>query len=120
MWQKQVELGCSPYYMFVARETGAKHFFELPLVKCQDIFRNAYQRVSGIARTARGPSMSCYFGKVQVLGVEEIDGKKVFVMRFIQGRNPDWVAKPFFTEYNPDATWISQLKPLFGNKFFFE
>jgi KamA family protein len=120
MWQQQVELGCVPYYMFVARETGAKHFFELPLEKCQEIFRQAYQRVSGIARTARGPGMSCYFGKVQVLGVEEIAGKKVFVMRFIQGRNPDWVARPFFAEYNPDATWITQLKPAFGDKFFFE
>ncbi|MDR2286050.1 MAG: lysine 2,3-aminomutase [Prevotellaceae bacterium] len=120
MWQKQVELGCSPYYMFVARETGAKHFFELPLERCQEIFRKAYQKVSGIARTARGPSMSCYFGKIQVLGVEEIDGKKVFVMRFIQGRDPDWVAKPFFAKYNPDATWITQLKPVLGDKFFFE
>ncbi|MDR1169491.1 MAG: lysine 2,3-aminomutase [Prevotellaceae bacterium] len=120
MWQKQVELGCYPYYMFIARETGAKHFFELPLEKCQEIFRKAYQKVSGVARTARGPSMSCYFGKVQVLGVEEIAGKKVFVMRFIQGRNPDWVAKPFFSEYNPDATWITQLKPVSGDKFFFE
>ncbi|MDR1339077.1 MAG: lysine 2,3-aminomutase [Prevotellaceae bacterium] len=120
MWQKQVELGCSPYYMFIARETGAKHFFELPLERCQEIFRKAYQKVSGIARTARGPSMSCYFGKIQILGVEKINDKKVFVMRFIQGRNPDWVAKPFFAEYNPDATWITQLKPLFGDKFFFE
>jgi KamA family protein len=120
MWQKQVELGCSPYYMFIARETGAKHFFELPLERCQEIFRKAYQKVSGIARTARGPSMSCYFGKVQILGVEEINNKKVFVMRFIQGRNPDWVAKPFFAEYNPSATWITQLKPVSGDKFFFE
>lgn len=120
MWQKQVELGCIPYYMFVARETGAKHFFELPLEKCQEIFRNAYQKVSGIARTARGPSMSCYFGKVQVLGIEKIADTKVFVMRFIQGRNPDWVARPFFAEYNPNATWITQLKPAFGDKFFFE
>jgi KamA family protein len=120
MWQKQVELGCIPYYMFVARETGAKHFFELSLEKCQEIFRKAYQNVSGIARTARGPSMSCFFGKVQVLGVEQIADKKVFVMRFIQGRNPDWVARPFFAEYNPDATWITQLKPAFGDKFFFE
>jgi KamA family protein len=120
MWQKQVELGCSPYYMFIARETGAKHFFELPLERCQEIFRKAYQKVSGIARTARGPSMSCYFGKIQILGIEKINDKKVFVMRFIQGRNPDWVAKPFFAEYNPDATWITQLKPLVGDKFFFE
>jgi L-lysine 2,3-aminomutase len=122
MWQKQVELGCSPYYMFVARETGAKHFFELPLERCQEIFRMAYRQVSGIARTARGPSMSSYFGKIQVLGVEQIAGEKVFVMRFIQGRNPNWVAKPFFAKYDPNATWITQLKPVCeeDDQFFFQ
>jgi KamA family protein len=122
MWQKQVELGCSPYYMFVARETGAKHFFELPLERCQEIFRTAYRQVSGIARTARGPSMSSHFGKIQVLGVEQIAGEKVFVMRFIQGRNPNWVAKPFFAKYDPNATWITQLKPVCDeeDQFFFQ
>ena len=69
--------------------------------------------------------MSCIPGKVQVLGVSEvtINGKKekLFVMRMLQGRNPDWVARPFFAKYNPDAIWIDQLKPAFGEeKFFFE
>ena len=39
MWRKQVDLSCIPYYMFVARDTGAKHYFEIPLEKCWDIFR---------------------------------------------------------------------------------
>ena len=30
MWQKQVELGCIPYYMFVVRDTGAQHYFGIP------------------------------------------------------------------------------------------
>jgi len=38
----------------------------------------------------------------------------------IQGRNPDWVAKPFFAEYDEKATWYTDLKPAFGGeKFFF-
>jgi hypothetical protein len=49
-----------------------------------------------------------------------VEGKKVFVLRFIQGRNPDWVAKPFFAEYDPNATWLDELKPAFGDKFFYE
>ena len=28
------DLGCIPYYMFVARDTGSKRYFELPLAKC--------------------------------------------------------------------------------------
>ena len=120
MWRKQVNLNCIPYYMFIARNTGAKHYFELPLVEAWNIWRKAYQRVSGVCRTVRGPSMSCTPGKVQILGVADIQDKKVFVLRFIQGRNPDWVARPFFAEYDPEITWFDQLKPAFGGKFFFE
>ncbi|MDU1903266.1 MAG: lysine 2,3-aminomutase [Dysgonomonas sp.] len=121
MWRKQVDLGCIPYYMFIARDTGAKRYFEVPLEKCWQIFRRAYRQVSGLCRTVRGPSMSDHAGKIQVIGVQEIKGEKIFVLRFIQGRNPNWVDIPFFAEYNPKATWFSDLKPAFGEeKFFFE
>jgi len=120
MWRKQVNLNCIPYYMFIARNTGAQHYFAIPLIKAWEIFRKAYQDVSGIGRTVRGPSMSCTPGKVQFLGVSEINREKVFVLRFIQGRNPDWVARPFFAKYDEKAIWMNTLKPAFGKKFFFE
>jgi L-lysine 2,3-aminomutase len=121
MWRKQVNLNCIPYYMFIARDTGAQHYFKVPLVEAWDIFRKAYQKVSGICRTVRGPSMSSTPGKVQVLGVSEINGKKIITMRFLQGRNPDWVARPFFAEYDGNASWLTDLQPAFGEeKFFFE
>jgi L-lysine 2,3-aminomutase len=120
MWRQQVNLNCIPYYMFVERDTGARQYFDLPLVEAWRIFRKAYQQVSGVCRTVRGPSMSCTPGKVQILGVSIINGKKVFVLRFVQARNPDWVARPFFAEYDENATWFNHLKPAFGEKFFFE
>jgi hypothetical protein len=121
MWEEQVKQGCVPYYMFLARDTGAQHYFSVPLVRAWQIFREAYQQVSGLARTVRGPSMSANPGKVQMLGVAEAGGQKVMVMRFLQGRDPDWVQRPFFAEYNETATWIDELKPAFGaEKFFFE
>ena len=121
MWETQVKLGCVPYYMFLARDTGAQHYFSVPLVRAWQIFREAYQQVSGLARTVRGPSMSANPGKIQMLGVAEAGGQKVMVMRFLQGRDPDWVQRPFFADYNETATWIDELKPAFGEgKFFFE
>jgi KamA family protein len=119
MWREQVRLGCVPYYMFVVRDTGAQHYFGVPLVRAWQIFRDAYQTVSGLARTARGPVMSAYPGKVQVLGVSEIDGKKVLALRMLQGREPDWVLRPFFARYDERAIWLDQLEPAFG-EFFFE
>jgi len=121
LWARQVALNCIPYYMFVARNTGAQHFFSLPLEKAWQVFRQAYQRVSGICRTVRGPVMSCLPGKVQVLGVTEINRQKAFTLRMIQGRNPDWVARPFFAEYDEKAIWYTDLKPTLGEgKFFFK
>ncbi len=119
MWRRQVDLGMVPYYMFVARNTGAQHYFRLPLVRAWEIFREAYQQVSGVCRTVRGPSMSAMTGKIQVLGVSKIAGEKVFALRFLQGRNPDWVHRPFFAQYDPEATWWTELKPAFGQQHFF-
>ena len=121
MWREQVRLGMIPYYMFVARDTGAKHFFEIPLVRAWEIFRGAYNQVSGLARTVRGPSMSAEPGKVAVLGPAEVSGQKVLTLSFLQGRDPDWVSRPFFAQYDESATWLNELRPAFGEeKFFFE
>jgi L-lysine 2,3-aminomutase len=121
MWRKQVKLGCIPYYMFVVRDTGAQDYFGMPLVEAWKIFKKAYQKVSGIARTVRGPSMSCNPGKVHMLGVSKINGKKVMVLSMIQGKNLEWVKRPFFARYDPEAIWLDDLVPAFGEeKFFFE
>ncbi len=121
MWRTQVRLGIIPYYMFVERDTGARRYFEVPLVRAWNIYRDAVQRVSGLARTARGPSMSAGPGKVELQGVTEVAGEKVMALRFIQGRNPDWVQRPFFARYDEHATWLDQLQPAFGEpEFFYE
>jgi L-lysine 2,3-aminomutase len=119
MWRQQVALGCSPYYMFMARDTGAKQYFDVSLENAYNIFREAYSKVSGLARTARGPVMSAAPGKVHMVGVSEVSGKKVFVLQFIQGRQADWVKRPFFAEYSADASWLNELKPAFGEEKFF-
>ena len=120
MWRLQVQMGCVPYYMFVVRDTGAQHYFGVPLVRAYNIFREAYQHVSGLGRTVRGPSMSATPGKVQIEGTPTVNGRQVMQLRFLQGRNPDWVQKPFFAEYDEGAIWLDDLKPAFGDSFFFE
>ena len=120
-WKEQVKLGIIPYYMFVARDTGAQDYFAVSLQRAWQIYRNAFNQVSGICRTVKGPSMSCGPGKIQVVGVSQINGEKVFVLNFLQGREPDWVGKPFFAKYDPNAIWITDLQPAFGeSNFFFE
>ena len=121
MWSKQYRLGAIPYYMFIERNTGPKNYFEVPLARAYQIFREAYASITGLARTVRGPSMSAAPGKVKVCGITEVRGEKVFVLEFLRGRNPGWVGKPFFAEFDDQATWLDQLVPAFGDdRFFFE
>ena len=65
--------------------------------------------------------MSAGPGKVEIQGVAEVHGERVFVLRFLQGRNPAWVQQPFFAAHDEEATWLDQLRPAFGaERFFFE
>lgn len=121
MWRRQVNLGCVPYYMFMARDTGAQPCYSVPLVQAAQIYADAYRQVSGLSRTVRGPSMSATPGKVEVVGVSEIGDERVIALRFLQARDPDWVMRPFFARYDEEATWLDELSPAFGDtEFFFE
>jgi hypothetical protein len=114
LWREGVKLGMIPYYMFVSRDTGPKNYFEVPLGESYRIFRQAYSRVSGLARTVRGPVMSATPGKVLVHGVARIHNQRLFVLSFIQGRDPEWVGRPFFAHYDEEATWLFDLRPAHG------
>ena len=65
--------------------------------------------------------MSAFPGKVIIDGVAEINGQKIFCLQLLQGRNKDWVRRPFFAKFDPQASWLDQLIPAFGeSRFFFE
>ncbi len=95
------------------------HYWEIPLRRVHNIFYDAFRRVSGLARTVRGPSMSATPGKVRVLGIREIENEKVFVLDFLQAHSPERVGRPFFAEFNEHATWFDQLLPALGRSEFF-
>jgi len=120
MWRAQVRLGMVPYYMFVERDTGPQDYFAVPLARAYEIFRDAYQGVSGLCRTVRGPSMSATPGKVCIDGVTEVAGIRVFVLKMIQARDPALVGTPFFARFDPTATWLTGLEPVFAARFPFE
>ena len=144
LWQTGMRLGLVPYYMFVERDTGPRSYFEVPLTRCHEIFREAYSTLSGLSRTVRGPSMSAFPGKVQILGrltprdmlggatvdaLRRNNGsnplgdpdRSLLVCHFIQARDPSWVKRPFLAEVDDDASWFDQLRPAFGQeRFFFE
>jgi hypothetical protein len=112
LWRTGVTLGAIPYYMFVERNTGARHHFEIPLVRVWEIYREAYNQISGLGRNVRGPSMSAFPGKVRILGVVNINDEPVFILEYLQARQPELVRIPFFAKFDANATWFDQLEPL--------
>jgi len=113
-WRSEVNLGIVPYYMFLARDTGAQSFFSVPLDEAHTIFSHALRSTSGLCRTVRGPVMSATPGKVEVTGVEEIMGQAAIVLRFVQCRHESWIGRVFFAKYKPNAIWFDDLEPLDG------
>lgn len=119
LWRAQVRHGAVPYYMFVERDTGPKEYFKVPLARALQIFQGAYRRLSGLGRSVRGPVMSATPGKVMLDGVTEIDGRFYFVLRMLQGRNPEWGGRIFLADYDAQAAWLTELRPPGGGQFFF-
>jgi KamA family protein len=121
LWQAETRHGVIPYYTFVLRDTGPRNYFRVPLARCEQIMREAGAGLPGLSKTARGPVMSASEGKIAIDAVATVGGKDVFCLRFLQARQAAWERKTFFAEFDPEATWITDLKPAFGeSRFFFQ
>jgi KamA family protein len=112
LWSTQLNLGMVPYYMFMARDTGPREYFEVPIPRAADVFQRAYRTLPGLARTVRGPVMSTAPGKIVVDGPCGDDG--LFSVRFLQARDARLVGRPFQVSMRPDAAWADQLSPAPG------
>ena len=65
--------------------------------------------------------MSASPGKIGIVGIEAVEGERVFVLKFFQARNPSWTERLFFAKFDTKATWLDELRPALGEKeFFFE
>ena len=110
LWTAELAAGVVPYYLFVTRDTGPREYFEVPLARAVEIFRSAYNRLPGLARTVRGPVMSTTPGKVLVDGVEgEGEGRR-FALLFVQARDPALVGRPFRARWSAHASWYTHLE----------
>ena len=115
----QQRLGAVPYYMFVERDTGPRHYFEVPLARALQIHRDAVSRLSGLGRTLRGPVMSATPGKVLLDGELELGGRRLFLLKLLQARDPALTGRLALAEWSDTATWVDQLRPAEGAPAFF-
>lgn len=113
-------LGIGFHSMYCARPTGEHHYFTAPLADISKIFNKIYRELASINRPSRYITMTSSSGKISLLGTAEINGEKVFALKFNEGRNMEWMDRVFFTKYDETENTIEKLKPYEGDKHFYE
>jgi L-lysine 2,3-aminomutase len=117
LWRRQLRLGMIPFLMTVEEHSGPTGRFAVPLGHAYELFQRSYAQVSGLARTVRGPAMTTATAAIYVDGITEIQGEKVFLLRFARADDRELFAQPFFARYDPDAVGPADLEPVAGLPF---
>jgi lysine 2,3-aminomutase len=63
--------------------------------------------------------MTSSAGKISVMGTAEVNGEKVFALKFTEGRNMEWLDKVFLAKYDDKQHTVDLLEPLDTPEFFF-
>lgn len=112
--------GVGFHSMYCARPTGEHHYFTASLADINKIFSKVYRSLASINRPSRYITMTSSGGKTSLLGTAEINGETVFAMKFNEARNMEWMDKVFFGKYDEKENTIEKLKPISGDKHFYE
>jgi lysine 2,3-aminomutase len=112
-------LGIGFHSMYCARPTGEHHYFTAPLAAINKIFSKVYRTLASINRPSRYITMTSSAGKTSLLGTAEVNGETVFVLKFNEARNMEWMDKVYLAEYDEQENTIEKLKPYQSDKYFY-
>ena len=107
--KKQVRLGIIPYYLFLDSDAGPRDYFRLPLSAAVDLFKETMQQVSGLARTVRGPVIYTAHYKIQIDDVLHSDGRKYFLLKYLESTDPSLKGECFLADYDESAVRFDNL-----------
>jgi len=113
-------LGVGFHAMYFARPTGEHHYFAASLADISKIFNKIYRNLASLNRPSRYITMTSSAGKTSLLGTTEINGEKVFALKFNEARNMEWIDEVYFGEYDENESVIEKLKPYGSDKYFYE
>jgi L-lysine 2,3-aminomutase len=113
-------LGIGFHSMYCARPTGEHHYFTAPLADINKIFSKVYRTLSSINRPSRYITMTSSAGKTSLIGTADLNGEKVFALKFNEARNMEWMDKVFLAKYDEKENTIEKLQPFEGTRHFYE
>lgn len=107
LWNKLIEIGVFPYYLFQCRPVKrVKRHFAVPLYKGTKIFEEAKKRIKGDILCKRLKYvMSHRTGKVEMIGTL----KNEIYFKYHQAKNPKTLGKFFKRKLNKTAIWLDDL-----------
>ncbi|MCU0235710.1 MAG: hypothetical protein MUC72_01335 [Acidobacteria bacterium] len=113
-------VGVGFHSMYCARPTGEHHYFTAPLADISRIFNKIYRELASINRPSRYITMTSSSGKISLLGTGEINGEKIFALKFNEGRDMDWMDRVYFAKFDEKENTIEKLEPYGTGKYFYE
>jgi lysine 2,3-aminomutase len=100
-------MGVIPYYVFQCRPVKrVKKLFQVPLARGFEIVEKSRSMLDGYSKRYRYV-MSHKEGKIAISGMDD----EYFYFRFHQAHNPNKDGVFFKRKFDPDATWLDDLKP---------
>ena len=105
MWSKLSYAGCPPYYLFQGRPTAGNEPYTVPITRGLEIFHEALQTGSGLARRARYV-MSHARGKIEILAA---DAERIY-MRYHQAKYAGDLGRMLAAPRDDDAAWLDDLQ----------
>lgn len=102
------EWGITPYYVFQTKFVEGNTHFRIPLHEVISIFSEATRGLNGLAKRAK-LIMAHASGKIEILGMEEMRGKRQIFLKYHQARQADLMGRIFWSDLPDDAYWLEDL-----------
>ncbi len=107
LWNKAVNAGLTPYYVFQCRPTTGNKPYAVPIEEGYKIFEQAKMNCSGLAKRIKFV-MSHATGKIEIVALTE----NHIIMKYHQAANPEYIGKTMIFKRNPEAYWLDDYTEL--------
>ena len=108
LFNKLAESGITPYYHFQCKFIKAANHFRTSLMKTNETFLNATKGLNGLAKRVK-LIMTHFTGKIEILGINEINGTKNIFLKYHQARDPNMIGNIYYFPIKNNAYWLDDI-----------
>ncbi|NHZ85759.1 MAG: KamA family radical SAM protein [Planctomycetia bacterium] len=108
LFNQLAESGITPYYHFQCKFIKAANHFRIPLVKTSNIFQNATKGLNGLAKRVK-LIMTHFTGKIEILGVKEVDENKNIFLKYHQARDSNQIGQIYNFPIEDNHYWLDDI-----------